>query len=212
MGLILGPIKGVFLCLISDLFTQLIKGIALWMWQYQLINIGIVLVSSFFIHVIELKDKKWLFTNLFSAILVFLAFYVTTTVIMIFPDYHKLTRVIFISVFVISIITLIIYISLFIYYWKTKIAWAKNLIAFFTLSTLLLIIFSWIFGPIAHIAYLNRLSPGSKYSIANYTIFLVPRIIKAFFEIPIYTILIYAVYDLLINKLGYKNTYRNKYI
>jgi uncharacterized membrane protein len=29
MGLILGPIKGVFLCLISDLFTQLIKGIAL---------------------------------------------------------------------------------------------------------------------------------------------------------------------------------------
>ena len=209
MGLIFGPFKGVFLCLISDLILQLIKGIGLWMWQYQLINIGVVLTSAFFVSIIKLNDKKWLFTNLFIAIFVFLSFYITIIVISIFPKYKRLNDATIISVIVISIIVFLLYIFMFIAYLKKQNPILKNIIVFFSLSSLLLILFSWITSPFAFIAYLGRMGNPIPYS--DFLVFLIPRIVKSFFEIPLYTLSFYVLYDVLINKINYKNNLNNKW-
>ena len=61
IGLILGPYKGLFVTLIADLITTLINGIGLWMWQYSLINIGVVLLSSLFLYIIVNNNKFFCF-------------------------------------------------------------------------------------------------------------------------------------------------------
>ena len=212
VGLILGPYKGVLVCMIGDLITTLINGIMLWMWQYSLINVGVVLLSSLFLYVIVNNNKFFTSINILISILIFASFYLTFIIISIVPNTYKLTFFIKITVIIISVITLIAYLFLWSDYIKNKRASTKNVITFFSLSALICIVFSWIFGTFAFIAYMNRLNggKGKAYDLSSFQLFLVPRIIKSFFTIPIYTFLIYRVYHLIHNQLKYKNWLKEK--
>ena len=207
IGLILGPYKGILVCMIGDFITTLINGIMLWMWQYSLINMGVVLLSSLFLYIIVNNNKFFTLINVLISICIFASFYLTFIIISIVPNTYKLSSFIKITVIFISVITLIVYLLLWKDYIRNKRTSTKNVITFFSLSSIISIIFSWIFGTFAFIAYMNRLNAhsGQSYNLNSFQIFLVPRIIKSFFTIPIYTFLIYRVYHLIHNQLKYKN-------
>ncbi|WP_373437971.1 ECF transporter S component [Metamycoplasma equirhinis] len=210
-GLALGPFKGAFLGVLCDTISQIIHGIGTWMIEYAIIPVLISFISGFFIQLI-LKRNNW---NWIVGYIILTIVTIIFTVILIVYG-HKLpinehalkTKKIipWKTAMTIGIIGIVfIWISSLIFSIinvttkKVKVkANVSLLFSILILVFLVLIISRWLWGPFAYINYRNRFRAANWDYETYFPIFMIPIIFKSLLEIPIYSIVIFSIYPILL--------------
>ncbi|AZG68495.1 ECF transporter S component [Mycoplasma struthionis] len=222
-GLALGPFKGALLGILCDTISQIIYGISTWMIEYAIVPVVIAFISGFLCRLFLLKEKRsWLFGFIFLA-------FISAIFITILSIYYnqipinelaiKRKRVLSVD-FVLSIGTIgllliwIASITMFSLYLKTKKFHTKaNMALLFSILLTVfftLIITRWLWGPFAYINYHNRFRSGTWDYKTYYPIFMIPIIFKSLLEIPFYTMIIFAIYPVILMIRNKINFYTNK--
>ena len=89
--------------------------------------------------------------------------------------------------------------------WKTQLMFSILITTF-----IILIITRWLWGPFAYISYMNRFR-NMNWKYADYfTIFMIPIVFKSLIEIPVYTVIIYAVMPIINIAKQKISFYKNK--
>ena len=190
---------GVIPAILGDNLSQLIRGtIGQWLWQYAIISIGIALVSALI--------KKTIFNNnenkikqvtIISSIIAFVdAIFVLVLIINIRTNYYPKTNDYIYYLLPALLVFIGIQGAIIGVYLKTENDRFLLLVKVLLLLIILSVIFSWIWGPIAFIAWLNRFSSASYSLSGKYFFFLVPRIIKSPIEIIIWAAILAPVYEI----------------
>ena len=225
-GLIFGPIKGVFIALIADTITLSLGkyGIGAWMWEYEIITVGIPIMVWLFKHMFNAKQKNWWISMVVVNVIAIIGILAVIIISYDNPLIHKASKKTLkfdtntqIMIYIVSGLFAIIQLGMFVLYGFKRNDQLKLLISITTLVTMIIIVWIWIWGPIAYVRFLQRLSNQghSRYPTSHYTyeryyqIALWARILKTPIIIPIYvTILIplYKACELTINKFE-KNKY-----
>ncbi|WP_232032088.1 ECF transporter S component [Metamycoplasma arthritidis] len=222
-GLILGPWRGAFLCILCDTLNQVIFGISTWMLEYAIVPVLIAFLSGALMNLMTSgKNKTWIVGFIFLAVLtIFLfAFFFNYHDKIVWKRVKKQEQYVSsMIIWVVSSICLGIFwiagfISLVIFL-KTK-NFAKKYRAqtfFAVLITILIIVIlmRWLWGPFAYITYFNRFRNGSwKYSERYFTI-MVPIIFKSLIAMPIYSFAVFAIMPI-ISKLKAQILFHTKKI
>ncbi|ADE19798.1 ECF transporter S component [Mycoplasma crocodyli] len=207
-GFFLGWFKGAVLAFIADTLTLMISGsIGYWMWEFSIIPPMISLASSMYFYLV--RNVKW-FSYIAPNVIVLLAFFMSLLVIILQSKglkedglftisrtfgINKLSSGIVIGLSILFF-GLIILLSVFwIIYFKTRNKRIILYISAFAIVVLVIVIFRWIWHPIAYINYLNYVNnskPG--YALRTYGDFyyfwMANNILKSLITIPIYTSLL----------------------
>ncbi len=219
-GLTFGPIKGVGVALIADTITLSLGqyGIGAWMWEYEIITVGIPVMAWLFKHMFNAKQKNWWISMIIVNLIAIIG--ILTVIIISYnnPLIHKASKRSLrfdsntqIMIYTISSLFVLVQLGMFILYGFKRSDKIKLFISITTLVTMIIIVWIWIWGPIAYVRFLQRLSnqghsryPSSHYTYERYyQIALWARILKTPIIIPIYvTILIplYKACELTVNK------------
>ena len=203
-GLFFGIIHGSIFALINDFIkTIFVTGFGFWMWEYAIIPPAIVIIASLFKEFVWNKKDHWLITTMSIFIIIDIISLATifinnqTTTYSFRENHQSLMNFIYVSL----VILLIWQIFLFIFYIKAKEKQKnaiKTLINSISLTMIVIVIMSWIWGPFAFLAYANRFIYKSPQTIENkYLFFLIPRIIKTIPEALIWSICIYSIYEIM---------------
>lgn len=192
IGFIFGPIKGpLFSFLCDTIITLFTTGIIYWMIEYALIAPLISLFSWFFFNFYKENNKNVLIisicTLLFSIIGSILIFYYQLNILNNFK--YEGIKNLFPSIAYTLIIILnasILFFSLFClicFYYKKEWKYIKWLY-FFSIIILVIMIFRWLWGPYAFIAFSNRFF-SKNYDIAKqYPLVLSGIVMKSCLTIP----------------------------
>ncbi|NQZ28937.1 MAG: ECF transporter S component [Mycoplasmatales bacterium] len=225
-GLIFGPIKGVFIALIADTITLSLGqyGIGAWMWEYEMITVGIPIMAWLFKHMFNAKQKNWWISMIIINVIAIIGIIIVIIISYNNPLIHTASKKTLkfdtntqIMIYIVAGIFIFIQLGMFILYKLKRNDKVKLLISITTLVTMIIIVWIWIWGPIAYVRFLQRLSNQghSHYPISHYTyeryyqIALWARILKTPIIIPIYVAILiplYKVCELTINKFE-KNKY-----
>ncbi|MCR8613303.1 MAG: hypothetical protein NC236_02370 [Mycoplasma sp.] len=187
---------GIIPAVISDNLGQLFSGtIGMWMWEYAIITIGIVIITA---GIKKILFKKNMWVSLSFLIVSSILFFTTLLINYFMGNYSKYNETFNFNLIVIAgTIFFITLFSLFIfsYVYKKKDS-IKEILIISLIVYINQIIFSVIWGPFAFIKYLNHLS-GTVYSLSDkYIYYLIPRILKLPIENIIWTTLIYSIYKI----------------
>ncbi len=210
-GLIFGPFKGVFIALIADTITLALGkyGLGVWMWEYEMITIGIPLMAWLFKHMFKSKQKNWWISMVLVNTIAIIG--ILSVIILSYnnPLIHKASKRTLkfdtntqIMIYTITALFTLIQISMFILYGFKRNEHIKLIISITTLVTMIIIVWIWIWGPIAYVRFLQRLShqghshyPASHYTYDRYyQIALWARILKTPIIIPIYVTILIPLY------------------
>ncbi|WP_374846917.1 ECF transporter S component [Metamycoplasma salivarium] len=224
-GLALGPWKGAFLGLLSDTLNQVIYGVSTWMIEYAIIPPIIAFLSGMCLQLAYLNPHKfWTYTFLILTFVTFLIiFFVVKNINHIswkeFSRKLKKTQILPIrivatiisvglgSIWLFSLILLVTHLKTksFKTKWKTQLMFSILITTF-----IILIITRWLWGPFAYISYMNRFR-NMNWKYADYfTIFMIPIVFKSLIEIPVYTVIIYAVMPIINIAKQKISFYKNK--
>ncbi|BAP39451.1 ECF transporter S component [Metamycoplasma canadense] len=209
-GLALGPWKGAIAGLLCDTLNQVIFGISTWMPEYAIIPIVIAFLAGFFINWLNRKHSlSWTTGFIFLFIVTAIFIYILVKNVDSFPiretalkrkKVFSLNAVIGISTFGIGTVWLIS-LTLFIFYKITRNISKKysSYLFFIIMLTVfaIIIITRWLWGPFAYINYHNRFRSGKWEYSDYYFFFMIPIIFKSLIEIPIYSVIIFAIYPVI---------------
>ncbi|RMA79065.1 putative membrane protein [Metamycoplasma subdolum] len=209
-GIILGPWKGAFLGILSDTLDQIIFGVSTWMIEYAIIPAIIAFLSGIFRYLIY-KDSKTTFVIGLS----FLSFLTCFMIAFLLFNSGKIPsvenklksdKVSPLIVAIISSISLTLIwtasLSLLITSAKTRNVETKfKCHLFFAILItifIILILTRWLWGPFAFINYFNRfLAKKSAWTYeTKYFPIMIPIIFKSFIEIPVYALIIFAIFPI----------------
>lgn len=212
IGILFGPIKGPIFSLVCDTIFTFYTGIIYWMIEYAIIAPLISLFSWFFYVHYQEKNKK----TIILAISIPFLLVVMSIILFSFQalnqfNYENVENIIpMIAYFLIIFLNLCI-ISFTLFCWikfKKTNEWKYIMwLYFFSLIVTVIIIFRWIWGPFAFIAYLKRFFPKNIDFWKQYWLTLSGIFLKSCIAIPIATSitipLIYTINS--INKHNLKN-------
>ncbi len=221
-GLILGPIKGVFIALIADTITLALGqyGISAWMWEYEVITVGIPIMAWAFKHMFNVRQKRWWISMVLINFIAILGIFIVIIISYNNPLIHSVSHKTFkfdtstqIMIYTIAVIFSLIQIGMFALYWFKRKENIKLIISITTLVTTAIIVWVWVWGPIAYIRFLQRLSnqghshyPTSHYTYERYyQIALWARVLKTPIVVPIYVAILIPLYkacEISINKFN----------
>ncbi len=209
-GLLFGPFKGMFVALIADTIKLLlITGIYKWMWEYELISIGVPLMAWGFKHLFKAKEKHWwaimLAINLISllAIIAIMALSHNGGELRLKAKEIGRRRFNFssgtmIMIYVITSLFYLVEFTLMVIYKKRKKDGIKLILSMGALVTMTIVVWVWIWGPVAYVRYLERLygqkHPGKYTYEVYYKIGLWARILKTPIIVPLYTLILVPLY------------------
>ncbi len=209
-GLLFGPFKGLFVALIADTVKLLlITGIYKWMWEYEMISIGVPLTAWGFKHLFKAKEKHWwaimMAINLISLMAIITVIVLSHNGGELRLKAGKIGRKSFnfssgtmIMIYIITSLFYILELSLMIIYKKRKNNNIKLIISMGALVTMVVIVWVWIWGPIAYVRFLERLyghkHPGRYTYEVYYKIGLWARILKTPIIVPLYTAILVPLY------------------
>ncbi|CAM9105816.1 ECF transporter S component [Mycoplasma marinum] len=225
-GLIFGPIKGVFFALIADTITLALGtyGIGAWMWEYEIMTVGIPLMAWAFKYLFTIKQKYWWISMVAINSITIIGIFIVILISSNNPLLQTASRRNYnfdgntqIMIYCMAGFLFLIELIMFIVYGFKKNDNLKLVISITTLVAMIIIIWIWIWGPIAYVRFLQRLANQgySKYSIDHYTyekyykIALWARVLKTPIITPIYVAILIPLYkacEFTINK-----TNGNKY-
>lgn len=205
LGLTTKPILGVTVAIIANTITTTMDvGLGMWMWEYAIIYPCIVLLSSFLKHTFKTKNNItwWSLIIFINGIALIGAF-----IISIYKnDFINVSRDSDASFdFTKNISKAIIWVCMFIMFamfltlvvLTTRNGKYKTYLTIYSISAAAIVLFIWVWGPIAQIRYLTRLhgtqKDGSSYWNL-YDVYLTARILKTPIILPLYTIIIASVY------------------
>ncbi|AZZ65805.1 ECF transporter S component [Metamycoplasma phocicerebrale] len=210
-GLALGPWKGAFLGILCDTINQVIFGISTWMPEYAIIPVLIAFLSGFlFLGLTKNEKNTWIFGFIFLSLLTIIFIVILATKYDSIPiretsikrnKNFSLQAIIAIGSLGIGSIWLSALVFVIIYK-KTRSLKSKfsAQILFSILLTVfgILIITRWFWGPFAYINYHNRFRSGTWTYQKYYFFFMIPIVFKSLIEIPIYTVVIFAIYPAIV--------------
>ncbi|MCP4336736.1 MAG: ECF transporter S component [Mycoplasma sp.] len=206
-GIFFGPIKGVFFSLIADTFKMLITtGVGQWMWEYELITIGIPLMSWAFKFLFNVDSKRWWGWMLVINLITLLGIVLVSIISFNNPLLNKASNHSFdfndstmILIYSMSSVLTVIQISFFYLYKRNNNNSLKLIISIQTLVMMIVVIWIWIWGPIAYVRFLKRFGHNAGkinyYTYEKYyKVSLWARILKTPIIIPLYTTLLIPLY------------------
>lgn len=220
LGLTTKPTLGVLTAVISDTLTTLIwKGMETWMWEYAIIYPLIVLTTSFFKYSFRIKNKCvwWSTMALINSVAiigaVFIAIYKndfikTGSSEAAFDFTTKASKII-----VWSCVTIMILFFVALSFVAYKFEKYKNYLGIYSLAALTIVLFIWVWGPIAQIRYLTRLYGSQKSGESYwklYDVYFIARVLKTPIVLPIYTVIISSVY-IAYNEVQKHSSIKNKW-
>ncbi|MBT1315518.1 ECF transporter S component [Mycoplasmopsis bovis] len=229
-GIVLGPIKGAFLGIIADVLSLLLTGrIGLWYWTYQLVPGIIAFLSAIYFALFKSSVIARIvipFVVIFSAMAIMI--YIYTQRVVKLPNGD--TGISFSNSikprpldretkypYLISLIGMIIYlffslitvVAIISFYVKSKNPKFLDYLLIFSIVTFIQVVYRWIFGPILYIQYRNYIDNKNWSYADKYLTFAIPIVVKSMINIPIYTVVLSAIYpviNLLCNKyIGERN-------
>ncbi len=195
-----GFILGIFFNCLGDTLAKILSGtIHQWMWEYFMINIFLAIICSAMMLVIKMQsDKKFAFNNATMFI-----FFILSTIIGLLTRVSSLNTstynyvyntivYIIIGIQWLSFFTInILYFTLFR---KKKELFNRSFdyLSIFVTVYIVHVTLSWFYGTWAYEQYLRNvlLIPVNK----NYLYYLVPRVAKSIFLIPLESFVIYALF------------------
>lgn len=206
IGLITKPFAGVITAIIADTISLAISkdGMGAWMWEYAIIYPLITLFASAFKHTFKIKNKYvwWSTMVLINIIAMIGAFaialhkaefkYVSKNQPDAALDFTQSSTKI--AIWICMGIMFAFFIALGVVAFKFE--KYKNYLAIFTLVAATIVLFIWVWGPIAQVRYLERyVAPKSgKDYWKLYDIYLFGRVLKTPVILPLYTAIIGATY------------------
>lgn len=204
IGLIFKPLLALIITILADTLLQMINGLGTWMFEYAIIYPLMALLVSFLKKIA--RSKKDLTWAIFAFVIMFVAIVITFVISIIYRNFasksqNEETFFMFNSTFVqvllwvFTTIIMLVFIFMIVRYFKTKKTQLKIYISILVISTLMIIIFVWLWGPIAQIRFLERHQGKNAQELyANYYLFLVPRILKTAIILPIYVVIAGNIY------------------
>ncbi len=209
-GLLFGPFKGMFVALIADTIKLLlITGIHKWMWEYEIISMGIPLMAWGFKYLFEAKEKHWwiimIIINLISFVAVIAVVALSDNGGELRAKASKIGKRSFdfsngtmIMIYIITSFFYVLELLFMIKYKQKKDENVKLMLSMGALVTMIVIVWIWVWGPVAYVRYLDRLyghkHPGRYTYEAYYKIGLWARILKTPIIVPLYTIILVPLY------------------
>lgn len=216
-GIILGPFKGAFLAVICDTISQMMfskTGLGTWMIEYAIIPLLVAVISSL---IYVFYRSKPIIAIIVLSLLLFAVLMINFYVISIHDEEiyrtesQKIPRRVFvISTIVFTALIIIVWDAMIIIYVfdikKMHKTVEKYLFSLLIVS-LIIVLFRWIWGPYAYIAYYNHFYAGLPNNNGvlrafkpikdNMLIFAIPIIFKSTIEIPIYATLLAPIISVL---------------
>ncbi|MDZ7293255.1 ECF transporter S component [Mycoplasmopsis pulmonis] len=205
-GIFFGPIKGVFLSIITDTFALILKGrIAFWMWEYAISAVFIPIIASLLYQIYKNKNLKLIFIPI-TIIVVSLTGGFTTFAfyrpkkgvdIWIWQEVSFISSIV-VSTIVALVSLILIFLFLFLYL-KTKKDIYFRIIIVICLIVSSVVLSRWLMGPYAFTNYLNRFLPSKRVRLHKdlYFTWQGPIIIKSLFTIPIYSLILVPLISVL---------------
>lgn len=200
VGLVFKPLQGILISVISDFLSLIVTaGIAFWTVEYAIICPGIVLLTVLLKRALfTTKEKTFIISSLIIqsvTLTVSIAFSIVYNSFMRassssdnFLDFTSLSAKIMIWI-VLSL--QLIYISVLYYLYFTKRSKeVRNKIALVSIVSMIIILFIWIWGPIANIRYLIFHLGKNKSLWKTYDLYLIPRILKTPISLMLYVSII----------------------
>ncbi|MCV3753597.1 ECF transporter S component [Mycoplasma enhydrae] len=210
-GLALGPWRGAFLGILSDTLNQVIFGVSTWMIEYAIIPVAIAFLSGFIFVILTKKDKfTWIFGLLFLSILTVIFVSVMATQYDSLPigetsikRSKKFTTAAILAIGSIGILLMwissVTFLCLYLKTRNVKTKFSTQLLFSILLTVFVILILTrWLWGPFAYINYYNRFRGGNWTYSQYYFFFMIPIIFKSLIEIPIYTLIIFAIYPVIV--------------
>ncbi|AXE60990.1 ECF transporter S component [[Mycoplasma] phocae] len=209
-GLSLGPWRGAFLGILCNTITASINGIGTWMIEYAIIPPLIAFISGWFTRMFFLNNKyTWWsgFIFISLAIILFITIFSFYQNIIIDESDKRITRLWPIKTVLGIGSGGLLFILIGSILLGVKNARTRNfktklnttlLFAILLIVTFVLIMSRWLWGPFAFINYYNRFRNGNWKYEDYYLLIMIPIIIKSFIEIPIYALIIFAIYPIIV--------------
>ena len=187
MGLTMKPILAIISYMISDVINTATSayGFAGYMWEYPLMYIGLIIIVYLMKNIYKIqKDKNFLLMVTFVNI----ATFITTLVFLIVKSDFQFIRknihstdltsqIAQILIWTFISLVFISFIALMFLYLKKRNEKLKLTLFIFTIVSLVVVIFNWIFEPIVFIKMMG-LRSGTSYNDL-YTTYLTARIAKS---------------------------------
>lgn len=216
-GILFGPIHGPLFSILCDfVMTTFTSGIAFWMIEYAIIPPLVSLVSYFYLKLYREKSK-WTIVISISTIIIMLLASVVIFWFQLMKDNFKYEGIkkiaswaayLLISFLVVSITSFLVY-CMWMYHKKSEWKYIEWLY-YLSLIILIIVIFRWVWGPYAYIAYAHRFFSKNIDFSKQYPLTLFGIVTKSCLTIPIATIIMVPLLNI-IKKTKNNDLRFNKY-
>lgn len=233
LGLTAKPAMAILCAVLGDNLALLSSGTGFsqWMPEYAVIPIMIVVITFFFKKIITSNNEKAWFSIIFIANIATLVGTLVTMIVennfkyqsknvsdRVFDFTGSVAQIIVWTMYGIVTIVSITLISLHIIARQNKVIkigskeirlnekTIKQIVSFYSLSMIIIVITIWIWGPFAQLRYLNVYVNVHAYS--EYDLFLIPRILKTPVSLLLYTAIvlpIYKTHEMASKRIGQEN-------
>lgn len=186
-------------------------GFSQWMIEYAIIYPLIVLLTAATKLVIKVRSERIWMMLIF--IVNFSGFAVMIAILAIYRNFARITssadssfdittqtaQIVIYTTLALMVAILVIFTALYLVSRagiKTNLnaLVVRKYLSFYTIILFIIIIFIWLWGPIAQIRYLNAWVSSATDYYARYELYLIPRILKTPFSLTLYSVIIMPLY------------------